>query len=427
MQAILLVGGFGTRLRPLTLTRPKQMLPLVDRPMIEHVVDNLAKHGVGTVVLALGYRSDAFRSAYPDGRCRSVDLLYAEEPEPLDTAGALRFAYEASRHRSHSGREPLVVANGDVIADADITGLLDLHHRCGAEATIHLTRVEDPSRYGAVLTDENGAVTAFLEKPDPGSLVDVGEAWVNAGTYVISTSVVERIPEGRPVSLERETFPALVERRALAAMRDECYWIDAGTPEAYLRAQVDILAGRRRRRLSPGGDSGAAVNAPSGRTGARAPGGPTGSPRPAPPDARAGESASPHEGASPRPVGACDDKRNSPPRRASSATAAVENASLHESFLGDGATVGLDAVIERSAVMAGARVGARARVVASSIHAGAVIGDAALVEDSVVAAGAIIGACAELTGGTMIGEAVKIAPGAALVGARVPDDAARER
>lgn len=160
MRAVVLVGGEGTRLRPLTLTAPKQMLPIVEEPMIERVVGHLADHGMGDAVLSLGYRPDAFIDAYPDGTIAGVRLTYAVEPSPLDTAGAIRFA------AAHAGiDETFVVVNGDVLTDSDLSGLVAFHRERGAEATISLTPVEDPSAFGVVPTDDQGRVEAFIEKP----------------------------------------------------------------------------------------------------------------------------------------------------------------------------------------------------------------------------------------------------------------------
>ncbi len=238
MIAVVLVGGFGTRLRPLTLHTPKQMLPIVDRPMIEWVVAALADHGIDKAVLSLGYRPDAFRAAYPDGACAGVALHYAVEPEPLDTAGAIRFAaLDAGID------ERFVVCNGDILTDVDITRLLAFHDRAGAAATIALHRVDDPSRYGVVPTDADGRVDAFVEKPPPG---EAPTDRINAGTYVLEPEVLDRIPGDRKVSIERETFPALVADQELYALDDGgVYWVDAGTPQAYLAAQLDVLDGCR--------------------------------------------------------------------------------------------------------------------------------------------------------------------------------------
>ncbi|MBV9950889.1 MAG: NDP-sugar synthase [Acidimicrobiia bacterium] len=237
MQAVVLVGGFGTRLRPLTAATPKQMLTIVDRPMIEHVLAHLGRHGITEVVLSLGFKPDAFSDAYPDGVCAGLRLHYAVEPEPLDTAGAVRFAAE------HAGiTDRFVVHNGDNLTDLDLTQLVELHADRGAEATIALHRVEDPSAYGVVPTDANGRVLAFVEKPEPGT---APTDQINAGTYVLEPSVLGRIAEGRKVSIERETFPAIAADERLYAMPQDTYWIDAGTPEAYLRAQLDLVDGRR--------------------------------------------------------------------------------------------------------------------------------------------------------------------------------------
>jgi mannose-1-phosphate guanylyltransferase len=237
VQAVVLVGGFGTRLRPLTLATPKQMLPIVDRPMIEWVVGQLVRHGISDVVLALGYRPDAFSRAYPDARCAGARLHYAVEPEPLDTAGAVRFAAG-----ERGIRDRFLVVNGDVLTDLDIGALVAFHDERGAEATIALHRVDDPSAFGVVATDERGQVTAFIEKPPRD---EAPSDLVNAGTYVLEASVLERIPEGRPVSIERETFPQLVADRTVFAMDDAgADWIDTGTPAQYLQAQLRLAGGR---------------------------------------------------------------------------------------------------------------------------------------------------------------------------------------
>lgn len=237
MRAVLLVGGFGTRLRPLTNDVPKQMLPVVGLSMLERVVRTLGSHGVTEAVLSLGFRPDAFLEAYPDGECAGVALHYAVEPEPLDTAGAVRFAA-----RSAEIDETFLVVNGDVLTDLDVGRLWDFHRTTGAEATIALTPVDDPSRFGVVPIDDDGRVLEFVEKPSPGT---APTNWINAGTYVLEPSVIDRIADGRKVSIERETFPALVADRSLFAQRSEAYWLDAGTPATYLQAQLDLVDGRR--------------------------------------------------------------------------------------------------------------------------------------------------------------------------------------
>jgi mannose-1-phosphate guanylyltransferase len=311
VNAVVLVGGFGTRLRPLTLHTPKQMLPVVDRPMIEWVIEHLAGHGVDRAVLSLGYRPDAFARAFPDGTCAGVALEYAEEDEPLDTAGAIRFA---ARHAGFTER--FVVANGDVLTDLDVSAVVDFHDRAGAEATVTLHEVDDPSRYGVVQTDAEGRVLAFVEKPPadkaPSNLI-------NAGTYVLEPSVLDRIPDGRPVSIERETFPQLVDDGALYATVDGgVYWLDAGTPETYVQAQLDLVSGRR---------------------------------------------------------------TTTPPSIAIDSTAVVAaTATVRGSVLGPGVRVEEDAEVVDSIVMDGATIGAKVRIHHSVVGAGASIGDRATLE-----------------------------------------------
>ena len=237
MRAVVLVGGFGTRLRPLTSDLPKQMLPIVDRPMIEHVVGHLAAHGVEEVVLSLGFLPDAFLDAYSDDRCAGIPLYYAVEPEPLDTAGAIRFAAEDA-----GIDEAFLVLNGDVLTDLAVDELIGFHRASGAEATVSLTPVDDPSRYGVVPTDADGRVTGFVEKPPAGAAPC---NWINAGTYVFEPSVIDRIEPGRRVSVEREVFPAMADEGVLYGLRSEAYWVDTGTPETYLGVQLDLLDGVR--------------------------------------------------------------------------------------------------------------------------------------------------------------------------------------
>jgi mannose-1-phosphate guanylyltransferase len=205
--------------------------------MIERVVAALGSYGVTEAVLSLGYRPDAFIDAYPDGVCAGVLLHYAVEPEPLDTAGAVRFAA-----LSAGIDETFIVVNGDVLTDLNVAELWDFHKSHGAEGTIALTPVEDPSRYGVVPIDDDGRVLEFVEKPAPGT---APTNWINAGTYVLEPSVLDRIASDRKVSIERETFPAMVADESLFALHSDTYWIDAGTPDTYLRAQLDLIDGIR--------------------------------------------------------------------------------------------------------------------------------------------------------------------------------------
>ena len=243
MQAVILVGGEGTRLRPLTYFAPKQMLPIVGTAMLERVLANLQRHGVSSAVLSLGYLPDRFIEAYPDFTIGGMPVTYAVEPEPLDTAGAIRFA---AQHANIN--DTFIVVNGDVLTDLDVTALIDFHRQRGAVGTIALHPVDDPSRFGVVPTDDEGRVVAFVEKP-PRDEAPTNE--INAGTYVLEPSVLDVIEPGVRVSVERVTFPALAAQGRLYAMADASYWLDTGTPEAYLQAHLDILSQRREMTLEP--------------------------------------------------------------------------------------------------------------------------------------------------------------------------------
>jgi mannose-1-phosphate guanylyltransferase len=237
MRAVVLVGGVGSRLRPLTYTVPKPMLPVGHRPIIERLVANLVRGGVTDVTLALGFKPEPFVEAFPDGTCAGARLHYAVEPEPYDTAGAVRFAAEAS-----GIDDTFVVANGDVLTDLDIGALVAFHRERAALATIHLTAVDDPSAFGVVATDASGRVEQFVEKPPPGT---APTNLINAGTYVLEPSVLGRIPAGRRTSIERDTFPKIAAERRLYALATADYWIDTGRPDLYLAANLDLLMGLR--------------------------------------------------------------------------------------------------------------------------------------------------------------------------------------
>lgn len=232
MKAIVLVGGEGTRLRPLTYTTPKQLLPIAGVPMLERAIAHLASHGVTEVVLSMGYKADAFLAAYPDGRCAGVPVSYVIEAEPLDTGGAIAYAADEA-----GVQERFVVVNSDVITDMDFSALIAQHAESGAEATIGLTPVEDPSRFGVVVTDVDGRVTAFIEKPPAGT---APTNLINAGIYVMEPAALKGVERGRRVSVEREVFPAMVDRGTLFAYASDGYWIDMGNPLAYIQANLDI-------------------------------------------------------------------------------------------------------------------------------------------------------------------------------------------
>ena len=242
MQAIVLVGGEGTRLRPLTGSVPKPVLTLVDRPFLAYMVEWLATHGVTEVVLACGFLPDVLRRALGDGEHGGVRLSYVTEPDRRGTAGAIRFAAEALGDRLE---ERFLALNGDVLCDLDLTALLRAHKDHGARGTLGLYPVEDSSAYGLVDCDARGAVLDFTEKT--GERVP-GE--INAGAYVLERSVLDLIPPGREVSIEREVFPRLIGE-GLYGLGLDGYWMDIGTPERYLQATWDILEARVRTRVRP--------------------------------------------------------------------------------------------------------------------------------------------------------------------------------
>jgi mannose-1-phosphate guanylyltransferase len=332
VRAVVLVGGEGTRLRPLTLTTPKQMLPIVEQPMIERVIGHLADHGIDDAVLSLGYRPDAFINAYPSGTIAGVRLTYAVEPTPLDTAGRHPLRRPPRRHRRH-----LRGINGDVLTDADLSALIDFHRLRGAEATISLTPVDDPSAFGVVPTDDEGRVEAFIEKPPRD---EAPTNLINAGTYVFEPSVLDRIP---PTAGCRSSG------------RPSRPW---SRPGQALRARLGrLLAGHRHARRLPAGP-----------------------PRPA---------AGPAPG-SPRTFGAELDPSIGP------GVWRIGRGGRQERLGGpvparDGASVAAGAVVEESVIGAGAMVEEGASVTGSVLLPGARVASKATVEGSVIGPGAIVG------------------------------------
>lgn len=243
MQAIVLVGGEGTRLRPLTSDVPKPAVTLVDRPFLAYAIEWLAAHGVTEVVLACGFLPDVLREALRDEEQRAgVRITYVAEPEPLGTAGAIRFAADSLGDRLD---DRFFALNGDVLADLDLSALLRAHEERGASATIGLHPVEDSSAYGLVSCDGDGRVLEFTEKT--GKAVP-GE--INAGAYVLQRPVLDLIPPGQAVSIEREVFPRLIGEGLCGLLLDG-YWMDIGTPERYLQASWDILEGTVETRVKP--------------------------------------------------------------------------------------------------------------------------------------------------------------------------------
>jgi mannose-1-phosphate guanylyltransferase len=246
MQAVILVGGEGTRMRPLSDTRPKPMLPVVDRPLVAHQLDHLRRHGVTDVVFSCGYRPDAVRRHFGDGSSLGMRLRYVVDPEPLGTGGAVRHAAPLLTS------DEVVVRNGDILTDLDLGELVAAHRETGALGTIALTPVPDPSAFGLVRLRPDRRVEAFLEKPRPEELRPGEPFLINAGTYLLRRAALEAIPAGRAVSIERETFPALAASGRLLGFPSAAYWRDVGTPEALLAANLDVLSGAIRTDTPPG-------------------------------------------------------------------------------------------------------------------------------------------------------------------------------
>jgi mannose-1-phosphate guanylyltransferase len=360
VRAIVLVGGEGTRLRPLTYTTPKPLLPIANQPFLERQLIWLERHGIEEVVLSLGYLPDAFVARFPDDRFGGLKLRYAVEDEPLGTAGGIRYAAEFA-----GIDERFVVCNGDVLTTLDLTEMVRFHDAHGGEATIHLCRVDDPSAFGVVPTRSNGEVMAFVEKPPPGR---VPSHWINAGTYVLEPSVLDRVPARLTVSVERETFPRMLDRAGrLFALQSDAYWIDIGTPEKYLQAHADVLAG--------------ALGAP-----------------PAPGAVETAPGVWQQVSAS-----VAADARLEPPVLLGPDARVAAGALVSDAVLGPACSVGVGASVVRSVMLAGACVANEASAL------DAVIGPEAMLEHGAVAAG-----------GTMVGASTVVAAGSRLSGARVP-------
>jgi mannose-1-phosphate guanylyltransferase len=233
VQALILVGGEGTRLRPLTSTMPKPVVPLVNRPFITFMLEWLRRHGVDDVILSCGFMADGMRQVLGDGSALGLHVRYLEEPKPLGTGGALKFAEELLAER-------FFMLNGDVLTDIDLSAQLAQHERTGARATLALIPVDDPSAYGLVRRNEDLSVREFVEKPGP---EQIDTNLINAGAYIIERDVVDEMaPAGTNISIEREVFPRLV-RRGLFGYEADGYWLDIGTPDRYLQATYDILEG----------------------------------------------------------------------------------------------------------------------------------------------------------------------------------------
>ncbi|MGB3896859.1 MAG: NDP-sugar synthase, partial [Mycolicibacter sinensis] len=232
VDAVLLVGGKGTRLRPLTLSAPKPMLPTAGLPFLTHLLSRIAAAGIEHVILSTSYKPEVFSAEFGDGSALGLQIDYVTEDEPLGTGGGIANVASKLRH------DTAMVFNGDVLSGADLRELYAYHGEHAAEATLHLVRVGDPRAFGCVPTDD-GLVTAFLEKTE-----DPPTDQINAGCYVLSRNVIDRIPRGRAVSVEREVFPALLSDGVkVCGYVDTSYWRDMGTPEDFVRGSADLVRG----------------------------------------------------------------------------------------------------------------------------------------------------------------------------------------
>ncbi len=341
-EAVVLVGGRGTRLRPLTLSAPKPMLPTAGVPFLTHLLSRIKAAGIGHVVLGTSYRAEVFEEHFGDGAALGLELEYVVEAQPLDTAGGIRNVADRLR-------EPDVfIFNGDVLSGVDLRGQLATHRASGADVTLHLVKVPDPRRFGCVPTDAEGRVTAFLEKTE-----NPPTDQINAGCYVFRRSVIDSIPTGRPVSVERETFPGLLAGGArVQGYVDSSYWLDLGTPEAFVRGSADLVRGI------------------------------------APSDALSGERG---------------DRLVLP-----GATVAADAVLTGGTAIGAGASVGAGARVDGSVVLDDAVIAAGAVVERSVLGVGARVGAGAVLRDAVIGDGAVIGARCELLHGARVWPGVEL-------------------
>ena len=233
MKAVILVGGYGTRLRPLTYSKCKAMMPVLNKPFLEHVFYYLRRHQVDEIVLAMGYLPDQIQQYFGDGSSFHVKLSYVVENIPLGTAGAVKNGEE------HLDDEAFFVFNGDIFTDIDLSAMLDLHRQRMAKATIALTPVEDVSQFGVVETDPQGRVQRFVEKPPPG---ETASNMINAGIYILERDVLDDVPTNTHYMFEHHLFPKLLESgRPVYGFPSDAYWIDMGTPQKYLALQRDLM------------------------------------------------------------------------------------------------------------------------------------------------------------------------------------------
>lgn len=238
-EAILLVGGQGTRLRPVTVNTPKPMVPTAGVPFLAHQIARAAAAGVTHIVMATCYLAEVFEPYFGDGSAFGLSLEYVVEDEPLGTGGAIR---NAGQRLTGGPDSSVLVFNGDILTGLDIRGLVDAHEAADADVSLHLVRVEDPRAFGLVPTDPDGRVLAFTEKPQTPEEIITDQ--INAGCYVFRRSVIDSIPAGRPVSVERETFPGLLASGAtLHGVTENTYWMDLGKPESIIQASADLVRG----------------------------------------------------------------------------------------------------------------------------------------------------------------------------------------
>jgi mannose-1-phosphate guanylyltransferase len=239
MKGLILAGGKGTRLRPLTVFTPKPIVPVVNKPFLLYQIEILRRAGITDVTLSLSYQPDKIEDVLNDSAETGVDISFITEPHPMGTGGAYRFA-------AANVGETTVVLNGDILTDCDLTKLIDFHQQNRSEATIALTPIDDPSRYGLVSTASGGHVLEFREKPKADELQELAANTINAGIYVLEPAILDLIPEGQNRSFEYNVFPEILEqkRRFFGFVMCEEYWRDIGTPQSYLAAHHDSLNGK---------------------------------------------------------------------------------------------------------------------------------------------------------------------------------------
>ena len=357
MQAIVLVGGEGTRLRPLTYGTPKPMVPIMNVPFLARTLERLYEAGIRDVILPAGYMPQAITDYFGDGSSIGMKITYVIEETPMGTAGAVKNVEEHIKG-------PFFVLNGDVLTSLDLKAMMAYHKEKGGLGALHLIKVEDPSAFGCVVHDESGRVSAFVEKP---KREEAPTNEVNAGTYLLERAVLDMIPGGRNVSIERETFPKiLADGNALYAYTTSDYWIDLGRPEHYLDAHRDILLGRMPLQLEPGISGSGAKNV--------------------------------HGDTVIAPVHLDDDvviedgARVGPNVVLGKGCRVESGAAIRDSVLWDDVRVGADARIEHTIIASGSRVGRGA-----TIGAGSVIGHDTTIEDgAVLEPGARVGPTAPL-------------------------------